>query len=109
EFADALLEGGVLGGDSLDCVLGPFGFEVADAAAEFADVGALGEDLAVGGLERVLGVERAFAPARLPLLVLRDCGPARMFALFRDCLGDSSFRALVGVEEGAGDGGATRD
>ena len=70
ELADALFEGGVLGGDALDRVLGPLGFQVADLAEEFADAGALGEDLGVGGLERVLGVECAFPPGRL---VLASC------------------------------------
>src|SRR6266498_3767065 len=49
ELADTLLQGGVLGGDPLDGFLGPFGFQVADLAEEFADAGALGEDLGVGG------------------------------------------------------------
>jgi hypothetical protein len=70
ELADALLEGGVLGGDPGDGFLGPLGLEVADLAEEFADAGALGEDLGVGGLERVLGVQRPFPPGRLPLVVL---------------------------------------
>jgi hypothetical protein len=54
ELADALFEGGVLGGDALDGLLGPLGFEVADAAEDFADAGALGEDLGVGRLEPLL-------------------------------------------------------
>jgi hypothetical protein len=45
ELADALLEGGVLGGDPLDGFLGPFGFQVAYLTEKFADAGALGEDL----------------------------------------------------------------
>jgi hypothetical protein len=60
ERADALLERGVLGGDPLDGFLGPFGLQVADLAEELADTGALGEDLGVGGLERVFGVQCAF-------------------------------------------------
>ena len=70
ELADALFERGVLGGDPLDGLLGPFGLQVADLAEEFADAGALGEDLGVGGLEGVFGVQRAFAPGRLALVVL---------------------------------------
>ena len=62
ELADVLLEGGVLGGDPLDGLFGPFGLQVADLAEEFADAGALGEDLRVGGLEGVLGVERPLPP-----------------------------------------------
>ena len=42
ELADALFERGVFGGDALDGFLGPFGFQVADAAEEFADVGEIG-------------------------------------------------------------------
>src|SRR6266508_3384319 len=37
ELADALLERGVLGGDPLDGLLGPFGFQVPDLAEELAD------------------------------------------------------------------------
>jgi len=44
ELADTLLEGGVLGGDALDRVLGPFGFQVADAAEQLADPCPLGDD-----------------------------------------------------------------
>jgi len=61
-LAEALFEGGVLGGDPLDGVLGPLGLQVADLAEEFADAGALGADLGVGGLEGVFGVECAFPP-----------------------------------------------
>jgi hypothetical protein len=64
ELTDALFEGGVLGGDSLDVVVCPFGLQVADTAEELTDAGALGEDLGVGGLERVLGVEGPLAPGR---------------------------------------------
>lgn len=39
------------------------------AAEELADVGALGEDLGVGGLEGVLGVERPLPPGRLVLVL----------------------------------------
>jgi hypothetical protein len=64
DLAHALFERGVLRGNSLDGILCPFGFQVADAAEEFADTGALGEDLGVGGLERGLGVECPFPPGR---------------------------------------------
>ena len=64
ELAHALFEGGVLGGDPLNSILSPFGFQIADAAKELADGSALGKDLGVGGLERVLGVERPLAPGR---------------------------------------------
>ena len=50
ELAHAFFERGVLGGDSLDVIACPFGFQIADAPEEFADAGALGEDLGVGGL-----------------------------------------------------------
>ena len=65
ELTHALFERGVLGGDPLDGILRPFGLQVAGAAEEFTDARALGEDLGVGCLERVLGVERPFPPARL--------------------------------------------
>jgi hypothetical protein len=57
ELAHALLEGGVLRGDPLDGFFSSFGLQVADLTEEFADAGALGEDLGVGGFEGVLGVE----------------------------------------------------
>ena len=60
-----LLERGVLGCQPLDGVVGQVELQVADAAEQFADAGALCVDLGVGGLEGVLGVERAFAPGRL--------------------------------------------
>ena len=64
ELAHALFEGGVLGGHPLNSILRPFGFQVADASEEFADASALGENLGVGRLERVLGVERPLTPGR---------------------------------------------
>jgi hypothetical protein len=70
QLADSLPEGGVLGGDPLDGFLGPLVLQVADLAEEFADAGALGEEFGVSGLERVLGVQRAFAPGRLALAAL---------------------------------------
>ena len=91
ELADALFEGGVLGGDPGDGLFGPLGLQVSDLAEELADAGPLGEDLGVGGLECVLGVQRPLPPGRLLLVVLggehldaplsglgqhgRDCGP----------------------------------
>ncbi|MEV8108039.1 hypothetical protein [Streptomyces sp. NPDC088135] len=39
---------------------------------EFADAGALGEDLGLGGLECFFSVQRALAPGRLVLVVLFD-------------------------------------
>ena len=56
ELPDALFECGVLGGDALDRILSPLGFQVSDAAEEFSDTRALGEDFGVG-FECVLGVE----------------------------------------------------
>lgn len=40
---------------------------VAELAEQFADAGALGADLCVGGLERLLGVQRPLLPGRLGL------------------------------------------
>ena len=56
ELADALFECVVLGGDPLDGILCPFGFQIADTPEEFADAGALGVDLGVGGLKRIFGL-----------------------------------------------------
>ena len=64
ELAHALFEGGVLGGDPLDGILCPFGFQIANAAEEFAEAVALCEDLGEGVLERVLGVEGLLTPGR---------------------------------------------
>jgi len=59
-----LFEGGVLGGDALDGVLGPVGLQVADLAQKIADAFTLLDDLGVRGLERVFGIERSFPPGR---------------------------------------------
>src|SRR6266571_1788094 len=48
ELPYSLLEGGVLGGDALDGLLGPFGFQVPDLTQEISDAGALRDDLGVG-------------------------------------------------------------
>jgi hypothetical protein len=77
ELPDPLFEDGVLGGDPLDGLLDPFGFQVADLAEEFSDAGALSADLGVGVLEGVLGDQRAFAPGRLAFVVLSTRIPAR--------------------------------
>lgn len=66
ELVNTLLERGVLRADALNPVLGPVRFEVTDAAEEFADACALGDDLGGGGLEPVLGVERPLTPAGPP-------------------------------------------
>jgi hypothetical protein len=105
ELADALLEGG----DPLNGFLGPFGFQVADLAEEFADAGALGEDLSVGGLEGVLGVQGPLVLGRLALLVLvgEQLGPA--LAGLGHGRGDCGPGFGVVVEEGAGDVRAAGD
>ncbi|OJF15142.1 hypothetical protein BG844_06050 [Couchioplanes caeruleus subsp. caeruleus] len=41
ELADALLESGVLDGDPMDGLLGPFGLQVADLTEKFTDPGPL--------------------------------------------------------------------
>ncbi|MCX5562974.1 hypothetical protein [Streptomyces sp. NBC_00038] len=69
ELAGTLLEGGVLSGDPWDGLLGPLSFHVTDLTEEFADAGALGEDLRVGSLEGGLGVEYAFASVRVAIAV----------------------------------------
>ncbi|HET9970728.1 MAG TPA: hypothetical protein VFQ68_21005 [Streptosporangiaceae bacterium] len=80
ESADALLERGVLGGDPLDGLLGPFGLQVPDLAEELADAGALDGDLVMGGLERVLGVERPLAPGGLALVLAGVEDPGALLA-----------------------------
>ena len=80
ELADALLEGGVLGCDPLDGLLGPFRLQIPDLAEESADAGPLGEDLGVGSLEGVLGVQRPLAPGGLALVVLGVEDPGALFA-----------------------------
>jgi len=62
EFADSVLQCGVLGDQTPNAVLGQVGFQVADFADEFTDCAALREDFVVGRLETVFGVERAFTP-----------------------------------------------
>jgi hypothetical protein len=98
--ADALLERGVLGGDALDGLLGPFGFQVADLAEELADAGALGGDLGVSGPEGVLGVQRPFPPCCLALVVLAGEHLDPLLAGLGH--GDSDPGVRIAVEEGAG-------
>ncbi|MCA2271214.1 hypothetical protein JF737_22610, partial [Mycobacterium avium] len=88
---------------------GPFGFQVADAAEQLADPCPLGHDLVVRGLERVLGVGRTFAPARRTGVVLLVLEAVSFGGGLPDGFGDSGFRVRVGVEEGRGDVGSTRD
>ena len=57
QFADRAVEDAVLRGDPLGRVFGVVGFEIADLAEEQTDAFALGVDLAVSSLERVLGVQ----------------------------------------------------
>jgi hypothetical protein len=62
ELTDPLFKSGVLGGDSLDVIACPFGFQVADLAEQFANAVALKQNLRVGGLECVLGIEGPLTP-----------------------------------------------
>jgi hypothetical protein len=78
ELAHALFEGGVLGGDPLNSILCPFGFQIADLAEEFADASALGENLGAGGLEGVFGVERPFTGEKC-----RSCCTTGKSAVYR--------------------------
>src|SRR5271157_264294 len=109
ERADALLERGVLCGDPLDGFLGPFGLQVPDLAEELPDAGALNGDLAVGGHECVLGVQRPFAPGGLALVVLGVEDPGGLFAGRRDRVGDGGPGGGVAVDEGAGHVGPAAD
>ena len=67
ELTEPLLEDGVLGGEPLECVVVMLALGVAELAEQLADAGALGADLCVGGLERLLGVQRPLLPGRLGL------------------------------------------
>ena len=67
ELAEPLLKGGVLGGEPLECVVVMLALGVAELAEQLADAGALGADLCVGGLERLLSVQRPLLPGRLGL------------------------------------------
>jgi hypothetical protein len=53
-----------LRGDPLDVILCPFSLQIADAAEEFAEAVALGKDLGVGGLKRILSVEGPLPPGQ---------------------------------------------
>ncbi|MFF8902710.1 hypothetical protein ACF082_35150 [Streptomyces lydicus] len=100
ELADSLLEGGVLGGDPLDGLLRSFCPQVPHLAAEFTDVGPLGEDLGVSGLEGVLRVECASAPGRLALVILLGERPGPAFAGLGHGRGAGSSGLAVVREEG---------
>lgn len=105
-MAVALLEGGVLRGNQLDCFFGPFGLQVTDLAEEDADASALREDLGIRGLDGVLGIERPLPLCRLVLLVLVDeCLAA---PLVRGS-GERAARLGVFVEERPRDIGAAAD
>jgi hypothetical protein len=56
----------------------------------------------VGGLERVLGVQRPLAPGDLALVVLRVEDPGPLLAGLGDGRGDGGPGVGVAVEEGAG-------
>jgi hypothetical protein len=102
ELSHAVFERGVLRGDSLDIILCPFGFQVADAVEEFADAIALGHDLGVGGLERILGVEGPLTPGQLSCVVSLDNESTAFVARLSDGFSDSGFRVLIGVEKRPG-------
>ncbi|MFF9607428.1 hypothetical protein ACF1GY_34995 [Streptomyces sp. NPDC014684] len=67
QFADTLRERGVLRGDPDDVVLGPFRPQFADLSEEFGDLCALIQDLVLGRLERILGVQGPFSAGRFAL------------------------------------------
>ena len=70
ELADALFEGGVLGGDLADDLRCPFAFGIAGLPHEGGYAVALGADLGERGLQCGLGVEGAFPPGRLLRVVV---------------------------------------
>jgi len=92
-----------------DRFLGPFRLQVPDLAEEFADAGALVEDLGVGAGTAVFGVERALAPGRLDLFVLGDGGGSLPSPGISGGGGESRAGLGVGVEERAGHVGTARD
>jgi hypothetical protein len=67
KVAEPLLEGGILGGKPLDGVGVVVALGVAELAEQLADAGALGADLGMGGLERLLGIKCPLLPGRLGL------------------------------------------
>lgn len=71
ELAYPLLECGVLLGQALGGALGMLGLQIAKLPEEDADPLALAVDFGVGGLECILGVERALPPGRVDLRVVR--------------------------------------
>jgi hypothetical protein len=77
-------------------------FEVADLAEEFADASALGADLGVGCLERVLSVQRPLSPGRFTRVVSLDEKSAALVNCLPDCFSDSGFRICIGVEKRPG-------
>ena len=109
ELPYSLFERAVLGGDVLDGLLGPFGLQVPDLAQEFSDAGALRDDLGVGGLQGVFGVERAFPPGRFLPGVLGGQVLGSPRAVLGRGAGYGGPGLRVVVEEGAGDSCAPGD
>jgi len=66
--------------------------QIADAAEEFADARALGEDLGVGELERLLGVESPLPPGRFMRVVGLGEQSDTLVTALPGCSGDSGFR-----------------
>jgi hypothetical protein len=77
KVAEPLLEGGILGHKPLDGISVVVALGVAELAEQLADAGALGADLGVGSLERLLGVQRPLLPGRLGLGVTVSDVPRR--------------------------------
>ena len=98
-----MLERGVLGGDALDGFLGPLGLQIPDLAQEVSDAGALRDDLGMGGLQGVFGVEGAFPPGRFLLGVLGGQIPGSPRAVLGRGAGYDGPGLRVAVEKGAGD------
>ena len=93
--------------------LGPFGFQVTNLTEEFIDAGPLSEDLGLGSLEALLGIQRAFAPGRLAFVVLLGERPDAAFAGPGPGPGhgggDGGSGLQMVIEEGAGDVRAAGD
>ncbi|MFF2329611.1 MULTISPECIES: hypothetical protein [unclassified Streptomyces] len=94
ELLDAVLESGVLGGEGLDGLAWGYLVEVTDLA-RLADPPALGQEFPLGAAEFGPGVECAFAPGRLDLVVLLLGSAVVAAAAVGDGVLDE--RACVGV------------
>ncbi|MER6838889.1 hypothetical protein ABT320_33805 [Streptomyces cellulosae] len=103
ELVDAVLEGGVLGGQLLDGLAGDHLVEVAELAHEFTDPLTLSEDLLLAACQLGLGVQGPLPPGRLDPVVFL-LGLAVVAAVVDSCsVPNEGPRLGVLVEERRGD------